>query len=213
MRWLAHAAAAVLLVCALAGCEDSETAVSDGAVDAGVADQGAQGKDTGGTPDRAALEVGAGDVSTPDTKPAADASPTATSYMFWQSPGGFARTGPAVEVYGDGTIRLWKSSKEQAATVTSGWDKEIKTSPTLVNGLFALLAKVNFSKLPHAVSPKAECWPSLYWISCPTCKPVILQHNKVSGIKPELDPVLNWFKTNLSGKWEGSLPHQYCFGA
>ena len=80
-------------------------------------------------------------------------------------------------------------------------------------GLFSLLDQVDFSKLPHPVSPQAECYPVLYWEKCLSCTPTTLTHNKLAGIKPEMDKVLLWFTTNLAALYEDDLPPDYCFGA
>ena len=115
-------------------------------------------------------------------------------------------------MFGDGTIRFWKQHGQMAPRTTSNWDLELATSAGLVNGLFVLLEKVDYSKLPHPVKPQAECSPSLYW-DCPTCKPITINHNRVAGLKPEMNAVFNWFTTKLKDKFEGPLPPEYCFGS
>ncbi|MCA9671157.1 MAG: hypothetical protein KC503_36415 [Myxococcales bacterium] len=212
-----HAAAATLfavILLAASACSDDSSARNDAGADVGAKADSVASADVGASADSTAGDSGASSDSTPaDQSVPADASPTATHYLFWQSPGGFARTGPAIEIFGDGRIRFWKQVKEQAPQQTMGWDQEVVTSPGFVYPLFKLLQQADFSKLPHKSSPQAECWPSLYWRECFSCKAVTIDHNKVSGLRPELDAVLQWLDANLKSKSESPLPSEFCFGA
>jgi hypothetical protein len=136
----------------------------------------------------------------------------ANAYLAWDAPGGNAGTGPAV-VVGSGWADTWDnvtgfclSSPETPPSSATG----TYTLPTTqTDALFARLASVTISSLPHATTAGYECYPVLYFRLCAGCPATTLKYNVPQQLGPEMDPVWLWFDQLLTAS-AGTNPRNYC---
>jgi hypothetical protein len=123
--------------------------------------------------------------------------PERGAVMLWQAPGGFAGTGPAVRVQGDGTVWVWRSTSELTLTGTTPMpDMSLRLSPALAADLFARWDRVDLTGLPHGPSAASDCYPSVTVQRCATCMPVRLRYASPAQITPEMNGVWAWFEAN-----------------
>jgi hypothetical protein len=134
------------------------------------------------------------------------------AYLAWEAPGGFAGTGPAVVVSGKGWADTWDN--------TPGFSSSPETPPSSATGtytltraqtddLFARVALVNMSSLPHPSSLGYECSPRLYFRLCEGCTATTLPYAVPQELEPEMDPVWLWFDQFL-GSSAMTNPRNYC---
>lgn len=117
--------------------------------------------------------------------------------MLWQAPGGFAGTGPAVRVQGDGTVWIWRSTAELSLTGTTPMpDMSLRLSPALVADLFTRYDRVNVLGLPHGPSASSDCYPVVTVQRCATCMPVRRRYASPAQLAPEMTEVWAWFDAN-----------------
>lgn len=114
--------------------------------------------------------------------------------LVWQAPGGFAGTGPAVVVRGDGSVRIWHSvpAFDPEGEPDAPPDAELDLGFSQVDQLFLRLEAADTSSLPHE-GGWAECYPSLYVRACEGCPELRLEYNATPQLRPELDCVMDWF--------------------
>ncbi|MCA9670420.1 MAG: hypothetical protein KC503_32715 [Myxococcales bacterium] len=163
-------------------------------------------------------DVATSDSSTPaDTSPAADTSkPTGfQQYLLWQSPGGFAGSGPALELQSNGTLRLWRSTPTMQPHQTGKWDYELKLSAAQTTEIFALLRATPYGGLPHPSPGQLECYPVFHYDPCvyqPCALSVVeLRYSQPQDLSPQLDDVYKWLAKYVGGKYpDVRMPDQYC---
>ncbi|MBN2576298.1 MAG: hypothetical protein JXP73_17180 [Deltaproteobacteria bacterium] len=133
-----------------------------------------------------------------------------TAYLAWQAPGGVAGTGPAVVVGGQGWADTWDNvhgfEPEQPPSSATGIYTLTREQ---ADDLFARLAAINPSSLPHPSSLGYECYPRLYFRMCTDCPTTTLEYNVPQQLAPEFDPVWRWFD-ELLGQGTGTNPRMYC---
>ena len=134
------------------------------------------------------------------------------AYLLWQAPWGFAGWGPAVEVFGDGVVRVWEQTAAQRPLETAGWDRQMQLSRAEVQALFARLAQVDFAALPHPTDEWVECYPHLYFRLCSECPMRSFQYTLASQLRPEMNEVYAWFDERL-GQEAYVSPSSYCMWA
>jgi hypothetical protein len=135
--------------------------------------------------------------------------PVIGEYLLWGAPGGFAGTGPALEVLSDGTVHLWEQASQPQPHKTSGWKTTVQLTPSETKAFFALLAAVNFSNLPHSGGPNFECYPFFYYEPCAKCAAKKVSYDNAGNLKPEMDAVYAWLDKRLQSTTI-SLPSTYC---
>lgn len=132
-------------------------------------------------------------------------------YLLWQSPGGFAGWGPALEITASGSTRLWKEAFTRAPHDTADWDVVFRLSSQQVDALFSLLAEVSFDHLPHETGTARDCYPSLVYQRCKECAPLILDYSHPADLSPELDAVYAWLNANVAPQAPDiTMPDHYC---
>lgn len=163
--------------------------------------------DAGATQDVPGPAVDAGaDVAAVDAPPA-DAPTNPGAVMLWQAPGGFAGTGPAVQVRGDGTVWTWRATSELTpGGPTPMPDATLRLSPAAAADLFARWDRVTLSGLPHGPGASSDCYPSVVVQSCATCMPVRLRYAAPAQVAPEMDEVWAWFDANVPT----TSPRSFC---
>jgi hypothetical protein len=135
-----------------------------------------------------------------------------TAYLRWEAPGGGAGTGPAVVVNAAGIAYAW--------TTVSGFSPDTipahppSTYDTLTRAqtddLFARLAAISFSALPHAMTISFhEAYPQLYFRLCQDCTPTTLSYDSAKQLVPEMEPVWSWFD-DLVGASATTNPRNWC---
>lgn len=141
-------------------------------------------------------------------------APTRASlYLLWRAPGGFAGTGPAVEVQDNGIMHLWTSASGLQPHRAEDWDTERLLSPAQMRELYSLLAAVDFSALPHQDDIGLECYPVLYLElggdSEEERQIRELRYQTTAQLRPEMDQVLAWFDDELRNL-PMTAPSRYC---
>jgi hypothetical protein len=133
-----------------------------------------------------------------------------TGYLAWQAPGGAAGTGPAVVVSAEGWADVWENTKGfTPETPPSSATHTYTLTSAQTDDLFARLAMVNMSSLPHSSSLWYECYPKLYFRSCDSCAPITLSYGGPEELAPEMDPVWLWFD-QIMGASSPTNPRGYC---
>jgi hypothetical protein len=142
--------------------------------------------------------------------PVTDAATPATGeYLLWQAPGGFAGTGPAVEVHGSGIVNLWTSTDGLTLHQATGWDVQIQLSGQEIDELFLLLANVDFASLPHPINIGVECYQRLELEPCSDCEPIVLEYELPDQLRPEMNEVYAWFDEKLANQ-PITPPSEFC---
>lgn len=140
------------------------------------------------------------DVSTPD-----GGRPYATARMTWEAPGGFAGTGPAVEVLGDGTVNVWRSTRGFGTTMPEP-DETLHVSLPAVDDLFSKWEAVALDRLPHGPMRSADCYPRAAVTLCERCDVRELRYQHPDQLSPEMADVWAWFMVNTPE----TLPSTFC---
>lgn len=193
-------APAVALALLLSACGGRAALTVDGQIGDGMSG----GQDGSSQPDtlqrRDSLAVPGSDLRiTPVDALPPDAPLTTEGYLLWQAPGGFAGTGPAIELLRTGVLRIWKATSQLTPHQTAKWDRELALDPKDVRDLFALLRAVDYSKLPHKTGQWNECYPVFYFEPCTKCKSVELRYTTASELLPEMKAVYAAFDVPLKG--------------
>lgn len=135
----------------------------------------------------------------------------ATALLGWTAPGGAAGTGPALVVTGAGRMNTW-------STISGLNPESPPANPTATyaltaaqtDDLFARLAAVTTSGLPHSTSGFVECYPRLYFRLCQSCAATTLNYQQPSQLLPEMSAVFAWFDEQLASAPASSNPRNYC---
>jgi hypothetical protein len=136
---------------------------------------------------------------------------SAQSLMTWQAPGGFAGTGPALAVFGDGSVHVWSSIPgfDPKTPPTTAPSLTFTVTAAQLADLFARWAGTSLSGLPHP-GGGAECYATVFVSPCPTCETSTLSYNQDTQVSPEMMNVWNWFDTNLFSNGTAAYPRSYC---
>ncbi len=130
------------------------------------------------------------------------------AWLAWQLAGGAAGTGPAV-VVGPGFADTWDRvspfSPEQPPSSATG---TYTLTAAETDDLFARVASVSTSALPHAAG-WLECYTSFYFRPCAGCSPVTIEYGGADEVAPEMDTVWWWFDQIL-GASAPTHPRNYC---
>ena len=138
------------------------------------------------------------------------ATTSSTAWLAWQAPGGVAGTGAAVVVGGSGFIDTWNNvASFSPETPPSNANTSSNLTRAQTDDLFARLASVSFSSLPHATSTWAECESMFYYRACQGCTAVNLKYIFPSQASPEMDSVWLWFDQVL-GATANTNPRNFC---
>ena len=143
------------------------------------------------------------------------------AYLAWQAPGGFAGTGPAITVSGNGEVNMW--GEIDGFPPAEGPEQVPRTtyvlSETSVDELFGRWAATDTSTLPHATS-WAECYPSVWVRLCTDegtdeCAPTEINEDyyRAEALAPEMEAVWQWFDAVLPSSLEtphDNNPRGYC---
>jgi len=134
-------------------------------------------------------------------------------YLAWQAPAGTTNLGPALVVTqgssGEGTVVTWdRVGLFPPEMPVSSYAGSYTVSAAALTDLFARLANIDFSLLPHAASA-VDCSPSLYFRQCKACAVIQLDYNRASQLVPEIESVWAWFDPVL-GAAAVTNPRNYC---
>jgi len=133
-----------------------------------------------------------------------------SAYLAWQAPGGTAGVGPAVVVSGKGWADVWQRTYGfSPETPPSSATKTYTLTSAQTDDLFARLAAINFSSLPHPGLQGWECYPRLYFRLCEGCTATTLSYPVPEALSPEMDPVWLWFE-QVFGDYTYAKPSFYC---
>jgi hypothetical protein len=132
------------------------------------------------------------------------------AYLLWQAPGGFAGTGPALELDGKGHLRAWKTTFTlQPHQTPSKADVDLTLSVSQTQKIWSSLAAVDFTKLPHPGGPGWECYPHLRYERSSWAKPIELDYSYAHQLEPELHPVYQLLSDILQPH-DMTSPWVYC---
>jgi len=133
-----------------------------------------------------------------------------TAYLAWQAPGGIAGVGPAIVVSGKGWAVAWQRTYAFSPETPPSDPAESHTlTSEQTDDLFARLAAINMSSLPHDYATHSECYPNVYFRFCEGCTATTLKYGEPPQIAPEFDPVWVWFD-QLLGSSSLTHPYTYC---
>jgi hypothetical protein len=133
-----------------------------------------------------------------------------TAWLAWEAPGGAAGTGPAVVVGGSGFIDTWTNvAYFSPETPPSNAVSSATLTRAQTDDLFARIATVNLSSLPHTTSAWVECESMFYYRACQGCAAVTLKYNVPAQASPEMDPVWLWFD-QVIGATTSANPRNFC---
>ncbi len=145
----------------------------------------------------------------PGRDAAADTDPRAG--VAWQAAAVGATTGPGIVVMGRG----W-----YAASTSASWNRPSSImfdgtpsyglSNAQLDDLFARLAAVDFSALPHASPGTTDCNAKLIVDTCLGCERIELDYSSAAQLAPELEPVWAWFDDVLGSPTVPTHPRTYC---
>jgi hypothetical protein len=134
-----------------------------------------------------------------------------TAYLSWEAPGGNAGTGPAIVVSGAGWADTWTNvlgfSPETPPSNATG---SYTLTSAQTDPLFARLAAVDFTSLPHAATGFVECYPRLYFRLCTSCATTTLNYSIPAQLAPEMESVWAWFDQLLGSPTAQPNPRRYC---
>ena len=143
---------------------------------------------------------------------AADAAaPRPEARMLWQGPGGFAGTGPAVMVDGDGTVRVWDTTTGVDLASPSAPTRTLHVTAAAAGELFARWDRADRATLPHP-GTGADCYGRVSYLACmaPGCRVETVMFNTAAQLSPEMNPVRQWFDETLTGEMSAAYPRTYC---
>ncbi len=143
---------------------------------------------------------------------AADAAASmAGARMLWQGPGGFAGTGPAVMVDGDGTVRVWETTTGVELASPSAPTRTLRVTVAAAADLFARWDRADRSALPHP-GPVTDCYGRVSYLPCmaPGCRVETVTFGVAAQLSPEMNPVRQWFEETLIGEMSAAYPRTYC---
>jgi len=135
-----------------------------------------------------------------------------TAYLAWQASAGTPAAGPAVVVSGEGWVDTWSSVQTfPPETPPSSTVNTYNLAATQVDDLFARLAAVNMSSLPHCpcTAVATGCSLNLYFRLCEGCTATTLNCEGAPQIAPEMDTVWLWFDQVLTAS-AATNPRNYC---
>ena len=188
---------------------------------------GGTGMTAGGATATGGIAGIGGSPRTPDAADPGDSGPDANvadlsfdarrypseKYLVWQAPAGATNLGPALVVSqgasGAGTVVTWDSVGVFPPEMpVSSYAGSYPVSAPVLTDLFARLASIDFSLLPHSASV-VECSPTLYFRQCMDCPATLLSYHRASQLVPEMESVWAWFDSVL-GATLGTNPRNYC---
>ena len=132
--------------------------------------------------------------------------------LIWMAPGGVAGTGRTLMIDGFGNVRHWDS-----ASYDITWDAD---DPDVTEGLgmeaaeelFAMFEEIDFSVLPHDVSPSWDCYPYFALTLCSECETIAIDYDGVEELLPEMRAVYDWLEGRLCRSLTRfQLPAFYCW--
>jgi hypothetical protein len=131
--------------------------------------------------------------------------------LSWQTVTGSATTGPGIVVlargwYAMGTNASWEDS---SSLILDGSPSYSLTNAQL-DDLFARLAAVDSSSLPHASTGTGNCKAHLRYSICVSCPTKDLTYVSASQLSPEMEPVWSWFDQVLGSSSAATNPRTYC---
>jgi hypothetical protein len=160
-------------------------------------------------------DAGVADAAVPsDASRDSSGAQYAAAYLAWEAPGGVAGTGPAIVVSGRGWADIWTQTpgfvRDTPETPPSSPTQTYTLTAVEVDDLFARLASVDFTQLPHPSTSSAECYPALYLRLCTGCKYIKLNNYYApSQLLPEMESVWAWFDQLLTAS-SSANPRNYC---
>jgi hypothetical protein len=131
--------------------------------------------------------------------------------VAWQAVAGGATTGPSIVVTGRGwyaasTDMVW----EHTSSILFDGTPSYGLTNAQLDDLFARLAAINFSSLPHASTAATGCTAKLIVGTCLGCEWIELEYTSAAQLAPELEPVWAWFDQVLGSPTIATNPRTYC---
>lgn len=79
-----------------------------------------------------------------------------------------------------------------------------------LSALFALLAALDLSTLPHASTGTSHCSVTLTFATCSNCPSQTLTYSSSAQLAPEMERVWAWFDQVLGSSSAATNPRTYC---
>jgi len=131
--------------------------------------------------------------------------------LGWQAAAVGSSTGPGIIVMGRG---FYAAGTDTLYGNPSSLISDAIPSASLTNAqldeLFARLAAIDLSALPHATSGTATCRATLRVSACGTCTGQTLSYSSAAQLAPEMEPVWAWFDQTLGSATAATNPRTYC---
>jgi hypothetical protein len=140
----------------------------------------------------------------------ASAATDELAYLSWGALPTGAKTGPGVIVSGIGYYAAEPDAPAITALMDPGGAPTWSLSNDQIDDLFARLATIDFSSLPHATSGTPTCTATLEVFMCRTCGQKTLTYSSPAQVAPEMEPVWAWFDQLLGSPTIVTNPRTYC---
>ena len=79
-----------------------------------------------------------------------------------------------------------------------------------MDDLFARLAAIDTSSLPHASTGTTNCSPKLLYSVCSSCPTKTITYSSANQLAPEMERVWEWFDEVLRSVTATTNPRNYC---
>jgi hypothetical protein len=140
----------------------------------------------------------------------ASAATDEMAYLSWGALPKGAKTGPGVIVSGIGYYAAEPDAPGITAMMDPGGAPTWSLSNDQLDDLFARLATIDFSALPHLTAGPPTCTVTLEVFMCRTCGQKTLTYSSPVQVAPEMEPVWAWFDQLLGSPTVVTNPRTYC---
>lgn len=139
--------------------------------------------------------------------------PDPTAIVLIQEQGGFAGTGPAIAVRGDGSVYVWTNQRgvRLDALDLASARMAPAVAPERVAELLAIWQATSRVGLPHGPG-RLECGVSVEVKACAGCITDRLSYVEAAQVSPELNTFWQWYMRNVMFQIGENPPSSYCSG-
>jgi Kazal-type serine protease inhibitor domain len=131
--------------------------------------------------------------------------------ILWQTVSGGATTGPEIIVLGRGWYVVSDSGLwSDGSWIINDGSPSYSLTNTQLDDLFARLAAVDTSSLPHASTGTTNCSAKVRYSVCTSCPTKDISYSSASQLAPEMEPVWAWFDQVLGSSSAATNPRTYC---
>ena len=131
--------------------------------------------------------------------------------LSWQAATVSSLTGPAIVVTGRGWYAASTNTRWQDLTsLLLDGIPSYSLSNAQLDDLFARVAAVDFSALPHVAADPGTCTATLMVSACTSCPRKTLTYASAAQLAPDMEPVWAWFDQVLGSPTAATNPRTYC---